>query len=116
MWISQNPYKSVHFAEPSPEKDCNPLEFASSKFHKVQCITMNEYVCQSFLIYQGTRSMGPVGGEPCEETSSVNPTILALTELSSLVGCRMLYIKVATKVVTLGNLTKIPLFIHLDLP
>ena len=91
MWISQNPYKSVHFAELSPEKDCNPLEFASSKFHKVQCITMNEYVCQSFLIYQGTRSMGPVGGEPCEETSSVNPTILALTELSSLVGCRMLY-------------------------
>ena len=40
MWISQNPYKSVHFAEPSPEKDCNPLEFASSKFHKVQCITI----------------------------------------------------------------------------
>ena len=73
------------------KRDCNLLEFVSSKFHKVQCITMNEYVCQSFLIYQGTRSMGPVGGEPCEETSSVNPTILALTELSSLVGCRMLY-------------------------
>ena len=27
-----------------------------------------------------------------------------------------MYIKVATKVVTLGNLTKIPPFIHLDLP
>ena len=39
---------------------CNLLEFVSSKFHKVQCINMNEYVCQS--------SMGPVGEEPCGKT------------------------------------------------
>ena len=36
MWISQNPYKSAHFEEPSPERDCNLLEFASSAAYQYE--------------------------------------------------------------------------------
>ena len=72
MWISQNPYKSVHFAEPSPEKDCNLLEFASSKLPKVQCINMNECVCQSW------------GNLLCKSYHT------GFNRIKQLVGCRML--------------------------